>query len=134
MDNAPVWKRILGGLIDIILLIVVSVVYSMFFGTVGGGSFSVEGWPALGLFAIGFLYFVALEATTGKTVGKLLTGTRVVDASGDRIGWGKSLIRNLLRIVDSLPLFYIVGLIAIIASKNKQRIGDMAAKTFVING
>jgi uncharacterized RDD family membrane protein YckC len=134
MDNAAVWKRILGGLIDIIVLIAITYVYAMFFGTAAGAAFSVEGWPALGLFAIGFLYFVALEAMTGKTVGKLLTGTRVVDASGGRIGWGKSFIRNLLRIVDSLPFFYIVGLIAIIASKEKQRVGDMAAKTFVVNG
>ena len=44
----------------------------------------------------------------------------------------KSFIRNLLRIIDGLPVFYLLGLIVMVSSKRKQRIGDMAAGTVVV--
>ena len=42
------------------------------------------------------------------------------------------MIRNLLRIVDGLPAFYIVGIVCIALTPNKQRVGDMAANTLVV--
>jgi uncharacterized RDD family membrane protein YckC len=41
-------------------------------------------------------------------------------------------VRTILRIVDSLPAFYLLGFIVVVASKEKQRIGDMAAGTVVV--
>jgi hypothetical protein len=42
------------------------------------------------------------------------------------------LIRNLIRIVDFLPAFYGLGLLMIIGTSRSQRLGDLAAGTYVV--
>src|SRR5262250_683195 len=77
-----------------------------------------------------FLYGWLLEAAWGTTLGKAMVGIRVV---GTR--QGKSLsacaIRNLLRIVDGLG-FYLVGTVVAACSGARQRVGDIYARTAVI--
>ena len=46
---------------------------------------------------------------------------------------GTSLVRNLLRTVDFLPLFYLVGLVTMLCNRRFQRLGDLAAGTLVIS-
>ena len=72
-----------------------------------------------------------MEAYVGWTVGKRILGMRVVDGTGNKIGFSKSLLRNLLRLVDGIPALNILGIILIIASPEGQRFGDRIAKTFV---
>ena len=57
---------------------------------------------------------------------------KIVDAQGNKPGLTKSLVRNLLRIVDALPGIYLVGIIAVASSSTKQRVGDKVAGTFVV--
>jgi len=83
------------------------------------------------LFVI-FAYFILMEAYVGWTVGKRILGMRVVDGTGNKIGFSKSLIRNLLRLVDGLPALNILGIILIAYSPRGQRFGDLIAKTFVV--
>jgi uncharacterized RDD family membrane protein YckC len=83
------------------------------------------------LFVI-FAYFILMEAFVGWTVGKRVTGMKVVDIEGGKIGIVKSVIRNLLRLVDGLPAFNILGAVLIARSTEGQRLGDRIAKTFVI--
>ncbi|MFC1864401.1 RDD family protein [Chloroflexota bacterium] len=78
-----------------------------------------------------FAYFILMEAYVGWTVGKRVSGMRVVDGTGNKIGFSRSLIRNLLRLVDGLPTLNILGIILIVRSPRGQRFGDRAAKTFV---
>ncbi|GIF26921.1 putative RDD family membrane protein YckC [Actinoplanes tereljensis] len=79
-----------------------------------------------------FLYYVLLEGLTGRTVGKLITGIRVVDAeTGRRPGLLSGFVRTLLRIIDGFA-GYLLALIVVINSKNRRRLGDMAAKTLVV--
>ncbi len=68
----------------------------------------------------------------GQTIGKRLLRLRVVDEQGLRLQPSQVIIRNLLRFVDSLPLFYLVGGIAVLISRRAQRLGDFAANTIVI--
>jgi uncharacterized RDD family membrane protein YckC len=77
-------------------------------------------------------YFILLEAYAGRTIGKKVLGFKVVGIDGKRIGILKSLIRNVLRLVDGLPAFNILGIILISTSPKNQRLGDYVAKTFVI--
>jgi uncharacterized RDD family membrane protein YckC len=98
--------------------------------TSDGLEFQLDGAAALALFASWFVYFVVLEATLGATVGKLLFGVRVRTASGGRIGWMAALIRNLLRVFD--VCFGFVGLLLILVSPRRQRVGDCAAGTVVV--
>ena len=79
-----------------------------------------------------FAYFILMEAYAGWTIGKKALGLKVFDIDGKRIGILKSLIRNLLRLVDGLPAFNILGIVLIASSSKNQRLGDYAAKTFVI--
>jgi len=82
------------------------------------------------LFVI-FVYFILMEAYVGWTVGKKILGMIVVDEAGNRIGLSKSIIRNLLRLVDGLPAFNILGIVLICTSPKGQRFGDRVAKTYV---
>jgi uncharacterized RDD family membrane protein YckC len=82
------------------------------------------------LLGLGLAYFVVLEATCGATLGKLLVGVRVRTTAGNPIGWMASLARNLLRVVD--VCFCCVGAILIWTSTCRQRLGDRAARTVVV--
>ena len=82
------------------------------------------------LFVI-FAYLILMEAYVGWTMGKRILGMRVVDMSGNKIGLPKSITRNLLRLVDGLPAFNILGIILIATSQREQRFGDRRAKTYV---
>src|SRR5215470_10994314 len=77
-----------------------------------------------------FLYGWLLEAAWGATLGKAMVGIRVV---GTRQGVSLSAcaIRNVLRIVDGLG-FYLVGTVVAACSPAHQRVGDMYARTAVI--
>lgn len=77
-------------------------------------------------------YYILLEACLGWTVGKRLLGLRVIAAAGGRPGLKKSLIRNALRVVDGLPAFSILGIILILVTKERTRLGDIVAGTRVI--
>ena len=67
----------------------------------------------------------------GMTPGKRALGLMVVHDDGRPIGWGAALTRNLLRAVDFLPAFYAFGLVAMMASRDFKRLGDLAARTIV---
>jgi hypothetical protein len=59
-------------------------------------------------------------------------GLRVIRDDGALAGFIAVLIRNLLRIVDFLPAFYGLGLLIVIVTPRSQRLGDMAAGTYVV--
>jgi len=83
-------------------------------------------------FVISVGYGIALEwRWHGQTLGKRVMGLRVVDAQGLRLQLSQVILRNLLRLVDMLPLVYLVGGVASFCSRNCQRLGDLAAGTIV---
>ncbi len=87
----------------------------------------------LGTFFIEWLYPVVFEVVRGATPGKRALGLAVVHDDGTPVGLPASLIRNLLRVVDFLPIFYGVGLISMLADPDFRRLGDLAAGTLVIH-
>jgi len=83
--------------------------------------------------AIYFLYHPVLEvAMRGRTPGKRMAGARIVTREGATPGVGALLIRNLFRIIDSLPTLYVVGLVCCLLTEQRVRIGDLAAGTVLI--
>ena len=83
--------------------------------------------------AIYFLYHPVLELVMkGQTPGKRMAGVRIVTQAGAVPDAGAILIRNIFRLVDSLPGLYAVGLIATFATRNQVRIGDLAAGTVLV--
>jgi uncharacterized RDD family membrane protein YckC len=84
-------------------------------------------------FLIDWGYSMVLEAAwSGQTLGKRLLGLRVLQESGVRLSPLQAVLRNLTRPVDRLPIFYLVGASAALASKSQQRLGDMLAGTIVV--
>jgi len=80
--------------------------------------------------AIYFLYHLVLEPLmAGRTPGKRLAGLRVLTPEGQAPTVGALITRNIFRIVDSMPLFYVVGLLFVFFGKRHLRLGDLAAGT-----
>jgi uncharacterized RDD family membrane protein YckC len=128
--------RISAALIDLIVLFVVFVVLCVTIGEArlkDGFSFYLEGIPQLAvLLVLVFFYYFALEATFGRTVGKSLLGLQVVGPDGGRPSLGATGVRTVLRVVDWLPLLYLVGFVTMMATgSRRQRLGDLAAGTTV---
>ena len=103
----------------------------------GGDEYSIEGSGKalvylLLIALLGFLYFGVLQGIKGWTLGKLALGIRVVDQDGrSGPGVGKAAIRWVLWVVDGF-FFYLVAFVTALASDKNQRVGDMAAKTYVV--
>lgn len=88
---------------------------------------------ALPMLAIYILYHPILEVSMrGRTPGKRIAGVRLVSRFGDQPGTLSLIIRNLFRLIDSLPVFYLVGLVCCVSSRHHVRIGDMAAGTLLV--
>ncbi len=69
----------------------------------------------------------------GQTIGKKLFHLRVMDSQGLKLQGNQVFIRNLMRVIDSLPFAYLVGGVAAFFSPQSQRLGDMVANTVVIH-
>jgi uncharacterized RDD family membrane protein YckC len=80
-----------------------------------------------------FFYHPILETVMrGSTPGKRTAGVRLITLEGHTPGIGSILIRNIFRLIDSLPGVYTVGLLVVIFTKNQVRIGDIAAGTVLV--
>lgn len=87
----------------------------------------------LAYFAVSIGYGIATEwSWRGQTLGKRLLRLRVIDAEGLRLQPSQVVLRNLLRAVDILPGFYLVGGLALLLTRRAQRLGDLAANTIVV--
>ena len=135
-DLAGGGNRGFAALVDFILatLIFVGALYGF---SLLSNRFQAAG-PFFGIlvlltFALAWSYFVLLEwLWQGQTVGKRLYGLRVIRDDGAPAGFVAVLVRNLVRIVDFLPAFYGLGLLTIIVTSRSQRLGDIAAGTYVV--
>jgi uncharacterized RDD family membrane protein YckC len=79
-------------------------------------------------------YFALFEAFwNGQTPGKRMLRLRVIQQSGQPIGLFESMGRNLIRIIDMLPGFYLIGAVCIFVTRRQQRLGDMVAGTLVVH-
>lgn len=78
------------------------------------------------------VYFIVLEGVFGATLGKYLVGIRVVTSAGGTPGLWKSAQRNVLRLVDALPVMSLLGITLIATSADRTRVGDRVAGTRVI--
>src|SRR5215207_7809818 len=73
-------------------------------------------------------YHVAFEVLAGgRTPGKRMCGLRVVLEGGEPIGLRASAVRNLLRLIEGPTLFYVPAVVAVLATRRNQRLGDLAA-------
>ena len=85
------------------------------------------------VFLLEWAYFVVCDMLmSGRSLGKKALGLRVVSAQGLPVGLGDSLLRNLLRGADFLPLGYVLGVVCMVFDTRFRRLGDLVAGTLVI--
>jgi hypothetical protein len=94
-------------------------------------------WIAAILGFLAFLilwgYYIFFEMRwSGQTPGKQRVGIRVIRVDGTPISLTESLIRNLIRLIDFLPISYGVGVVTMFISSQSRRLGDLAAGTIVV--
>jgi uncharacterized RDD family membrane protein YckC len=106
-----------------------------------GGTFILQDEPGRTYFLVVwlpgllayFLYHPVLEvAMRGRTPGKRMAGVRLVTREGDIPGAGALLLRNIFRLIDSMPFVYLVGLITVVLTEQHVRVGDLAAGTLLV--
>jgi uncharacterized RDD family membrane protein YckC len=137
--DAALGRRVVAGIIDLIVLLAAMIVIGLTLGTTttGPGSFYVElgGLGTLVLAVFSFLYYFLSEVSWGRSPGKAALGLKVIGPDGGRPTSKAVALRTLLRAVDWLPFFYLVGFISALSTgKRRQRLGDLAANTRVVRG
>jgi uncharacterized RDD family membrane protein YckC len=143
LEPAGLGSRFVACVVDTLtwagILFVLILVGAIILASVGG--LPAGGWimgvlgALLGLLVYGFIltYDIVFELRwTGQTPGKRVAGIRVMRQGGGPIDFRSSCIRNLLRPVDWLPAFYLLGALVAAVSRRRQRLGDLAAGTLVI--
>ncbi|WP_405605465.1 RDD family protein [Polaribacter sp. Asnod1-A03] len=131
LEKANIGRRILATIIDFFIYYFSGVILGLLFYPNNENIFSynLEGISALISFSIMFFLWPISEGLWGQTIGKRLLDIKVVSKKNEPINMGQAFIRFLLGIVDFM---FLIGIIVAAVSKDNQRIGDAAAKTFVI--
>ena len=128
---AGLGSRFLARLLDSVIQILAIIALAVMIGAADGSGI-VRAVVIVLIFLVVFVYDVAFEVLNhGRTPGKLAAGIRVVGDAGEPVRFLASAIRNIVRLVDFLPVFYLVGSISIVATRHDQRLGDLAAGTVV---
>lgn len=127
--------RSLAWVVDAAVITTASLTVGKFIGPLSGliGSDSSNALSAVLYFIVSIGYGIAFEwLWRGQTLGKRLFGLRVVDSQGLRLQVSQVVLRNLVRPVDMLPVFYLAGGVTALLSQKGQRLGDLAANTVMI--
>jgi uncharacterized RDD family membrane protein YckC len=129
-------ERILAFLIDGFILYLYLVLVN-YIGLALGYVFE-DAWTQFGLQSLIFLpamcYSLIMHSLfNGRTVGKMLLKMRVVRFDGSPVHWSNYLVRWMLRLVDIWLFMGSIGILTILFSERRQRLGDAAAGTVVIS-
>jgi len=131
LDLAGLGSRFTAGLMDLSIKIVIAI--GLVLATIPLSGLVATLVATVGPLLIYIGYDVLFETlASGRTPGKRATGLRVLSADGGSEDAVSSLVRNMLRLIDGLPLSYIPGIVSILVTKRNQRIGDLAAGTIVV--
>lgn len=124
--------RALAWAIDCVIRLVGYFVLLIGVGLIGEGAVGIF---FLCLFLGEWFYPVLFEVLRdGQTPGKKSLGLTVLHHDGAPVGWTASILRNLVRFADFLPIAYGFGMVSMLASRDFQRLGDLAAGTVVVHG
>ncbi len=132
MVLAGLGSRFLARLLDSVIQLLIIIALAVVLGVTGSSGIGIAVFVIM-VFLVVFAYDVVLETlNNGRTVGKMAAGIRVVGLMGEPVRFNTSSVRNIARIADFLPVFYLVGTISIVATQHDQRLGDLAAGTVVV--
>jgi uncharacterized RDD family membrane protein YckC len=128
------FTRMIAAIVDLTVVIVSGIMLERVLAPLNlFGQDTAQAVITVAYFAFNMLYGAACEwFWRGQTVGKRLLGLRVVEASGLRLNPSQIVVRNVMRLFDMLPAFYLLGGIACVWNRKRQRLGDLVAGTAVI--
>ena len=130
LQPAGLVARTMAFLLDLLIRVGIDIGLSMALGMLGGLG---AGLILLGIFCVEWLYPIVFELSrSGATPGKSALGLRVMMDSGLPVTPAASFTRNLLRVVDFMPVGYAFGIVSMLLNRESKRLGDLAAGTLVV--
>lgn len=138
---AGIGSRFLAALVDTTLIAIIQLI------VVGASAYALNAtklmsdlgaWASAIFSLLAFLlfwgYYIFFEMLwNGQSPGKRWAGLRVIRTDGTPVTLAESIIRNLVRLIDFLPLGYGVGVVAMFVNNQSRRLGDLAAGSLVVH-
>jgi len=115
VNPAGKWKRFFNFIIDYIVMYVLIIIIAIFVGIMFGEAalLRIENITPLQEIIFGFvtyfIYYMFFEGVFGKTLGKLITGTAVVNEHGGKPTFKQYLYRSLCRLIPFEPFSFLAG-------------------------
>ncbi|MCO5206110.1 MAG: RDD family protein [Anaerolineae bacterium] len=140
-ELAGLGSRFLAAVVDsfiiVVLLLFLTITQLAIANAALANDISATAWVFAIFILLDFItiwaYYIVFELVwNGQSPGKRLTKLRVMQAEGRPVTLTGSMLRNLVRFIDFLPIFYGVGVIAMFISKQSRRLGDFAGGTLVV--
>src|SRR5438270_4420109 len=135
-EIAGIGSRFLAQIIDSLIITVVLIAFTILAGALGGifnsGELALLVEVILAFILLAGYFLISEAVSNGQTLGKRSVRLRVVGDHGEPLTLGQATIRNLVRIVDFLPVFYGIGMLTLFINGRGKRLGDFAAGTLVV--
>ncbi|AGC77918.1 putative RDD family membrane protein YckC [Nonlabens dokdonensis] len=134
-EYSGIGKRLLAFLLDLVVFFIYILILSFtVYQAVGlfdkDNNFGIAELSFIPIFCYSLFMHIIFN---GRTVGKFVMGIKVVKEDGSPAQWSDFLVRWIFRLVDIWLFVGTVGVVGILFSERKQRMGDLGAKTVVIN-
>ena len=134
LEYAGFWIRLVANIIDLfILLLIPFSAYCMVSGFVLRLPLLAISVPKIAFilwFIITIVYFAGFWVWRGQTLGKMITGIKVIRTDSSPIEWKHALLRYLGYIISAMALC--IGFIWIAFDSHKQGFHDKIADTYVV--
>ena len=128
LEYAGFWSRVAALIVDSAIVTVIGLVLLIGAAFVGAEAVVIANFVFM---LVAFFYWPVLESTERKaTVGKQLLGIQVTDANGAQLSFVRALLRNLAKILSSLP--FGLGFLLAAFTPKKQALHDMITKCLVV--
>jgi uncharacterized RDD family membrane protein YckC len=135
-STASLGSRLLAAGIDLAIQGAVLLVLGLGFGLLAADAGSATAGFVVLLLAVTAIvlgYPIAFETLwRGRTPGKAALGLRVVAADGSPLRFRHAVVRGFLTLVDVWLTSGVAAVLAILFTRDDQRLGDLAAGTLVI--
>ena len=146
-DLAPTSARTIARAVDLIMIVVGGLFIAAALTVAGvidqdkleASDSDVDPYVAVSFLAGALLYEVPLNAMRGKTLGKMLTRSKLISATGDGPPrWGAAAVRAAVWVIPVLLLATLGLLISAVVfgwaffDPNRQGLHDKIAKTYVV--
>lgn len=135
INKINITDRIFAGLIDYVIVFGITFLLVFIFGNENSeGGYTLSGFPAITPILSWLILIVGVESFFGATMGNLIMNLKPIPISGEerKLTLWESCKRHLADPIDMF-LFGLIGIITIKNSNKNQRLGDIWAKTIVIN-